>query len=73
MKKNNHKYDIYKEVEELKKGNIDYKEYLDKYKFTHLLVNKNDPLYDKLKKNNYNYILIKSYDNYDIYINLNNM
>ena len=73
LKKNNHKYDIYKEVEELKKGNIDYKEYLDKYKFTHLLVNKNDPLYDKLKKNNYNYILIKSYDNYDIYINLNNM
>lgn len=73
LKKNNHKSDIYDEVEKLEKGMIDYKEYLDKYKFTHLLINKKDPLYDKLRKNSYNYTLIKSYDNYDIYINSNNM
>ena len=52
---------------------INYKEYLDKYKFTHLLVKKNDPLYEKLKEDSYNYILIKRFKDYDIYINSDNM
>lgn len=73
LKKNNHKSDIYKEYRDLKSNNINYKEYLDKYKFTHLLVKKNDPLYEKLKKDSYNYILIKRFKNYDIYINSDNM
>lgn len=73
LKKNNHKSDIYKEYRDLKSNNINYKEYLDKYKFTHLLVKKNDPLYEKLKEDSYNYILIKRFKDYDIYINSDNM
>ena len=68
LKKNNHKKDIYKEIIKLNNGIIYYNAYLEKYKFTHLLVSKEDPIYDKLRKNSYNYTLIKSYDYYDIYI-----
>ena len=68
LKKNNHKKDIYKEIVDLKNGIIYYNDYLEKYKFTHLLVSKKDHIYDKLRKNSYNYTLIKSYDYYDIYI-----
>ena len=68
LKKNNHKKDIYKEIIKLNNGIIYYNDYLEKYKFTHLLVSKEDPIYDKLRKNSYNYTLIKSYDYYDIYI-----
>ena len=68
LKKNNHKKDIYKEIIDLKNGIIYYNDYLEKYKFTHLLVSKKDHIYDKLRKNSYNYTLIKSYNHYDIYI-----
>lgn len=68
LKKNNHKFDIYKEYNDLQSGIIDYNEYLKKYNFTHLLINKKDYLYSKLEKNSYNYIFIKEYKNYKIYI-----
>ena len=68
LKKNNHKFDIYKEYYDLQMGIIDYNEYLKKYNFTHLLINKKDYLYNKLEKNSYNYIAIKEYKNYKIYI-----
>lgn len=68
LKKNNHKFDIYKEYYDLQMGIIDYNEYLKKYNFTHLLINKKDYLYNKLEKNSYNYIVIKEYENYKIYI-----
>lgn len=68
LKKNNHKFDIYKEYNDLQSGIIDYNEYLKKYNFTHLLINKKDYLYNKLEKNSYNYIVIKEYKNYKIYI-----
>ena len=68
LKKNNHKFDIYKEYNDLQSGIIDYNEYLKKYNFTHLLINKKDYLYNKLEKNSYNYIVIKEYENYKIYI-----
>lgn len=68
LKKNNHKFDIYKEYYDLQSGIIDYNEYLKKYNFTHLLINKKDYLYNKLGKNSYNYIVIKEYENYKIYI-----
>lgn len=68
LKKNNHKFDIYKEYYDLQMGIIDYNEYLKKYNFTHLLINKKDYLYNKLGKNSYNYIVIKEYENYKIYI-----
>lgn len=68
LKKNNHKFDIYKEYYDLQSGIIDYNEYLKKYNYTHLLINKKDYLYNKLEKNSYNYIVIKEYKNYKIYI-----
>ena len=73
LKKNNHKSDIYKEYNSLSSNEISYKKYLDKYKFTHLLVEKDDSLYKKLREDSYNYILIKKFKNYDVYINLDNM
>lgn len=73
LKKNNHKSDIYNEYNSLSSNKMSYKKYLDKYKFTHLLVKKNDPLYKKLRKDSYNYTLIKKFKNYDVYINLNNI
>lgn len=68
LKKNNHKFDIYKEYNDLQSGIINYEDYLKKYNFTHLLINKKDYLYSKLEKNSYNYIVIKEYKNYKIYI-----
>lgn len=68
LKKNNHKFDIYKEYNDLQSGIINYEDYLKKYNFTHLLINKRDYLYNKLEKNSYNYIVIKEYENYKIYI-----
>ena len=68
LKKNNHKFDIYKEYNDLQSGTINYEDYLKKYNFTHLLINKKDYLYRKLEKNSYNYIAIKEYKNYKIYI-----
>ena len=68
LKKNNHKFDIYKEYNDLQSGIINYEYYLKKYNFTHLLINKKDYLYSKLEKNSYNYIVIKEYKNYKIYI-----
>ena len=73
LKKNNHKSDIYNEYNSLSSNKMSYKKYLDKYKFTHLLVEKNDPLYKKLRKDSCNYTLIKKFKNYDVYINLNNI
>ena len=73
LKKNKHKSDIYKEYNSLSSNEISYKKYLDKYKFTHLLVEKDDSLYKKLREDSYNYILIKKFKNYDVYINLDNM
>ena len=73
LKKNNHKSDIYKEYNSLSSNEISYKKYLDKYKFTHLLVGKDDSLYKKLREDSYNYILIKKFKDYDVYINLDNM
>lgn len=68
LKKNNHKSDIISEYYSLQKKNISYKKYLDKYKFTHLVIEENDSMYKKLKKDSYNYTLIKSFDKYNIYV-----
>ena len=68
LKKNNHKNDIYREYIKLKNNEINYKDYIDKYKFTHILINKSNSIYDKLQKNSYNYTLVKEFDNYSIYV-----
>ena len=68
LKKNNHKSDIYDEYTKLRNNQIDYKDYINKYKFTHILVNEDDPMYNKLKKDSCGYILIKKFNKYNLYI-----
>lgn len=67
LKNTNHKENILEEYYNLLKGIIYYKDYLDKYQFTHLLINKEDVMYNLLKHDSYNYKLIKNYKNYQIY------
>ena len=49
---------------------IDYKDYINKYKFTHILVNEDDPMYNKLKKDSCGYTLIKKFNKYNLYAKL---
>lgn len=49
VKKNNKKADIFEEYIDLKCGNVFYKEVLDKYNFTHLLLTSSDILYTYLQ------------------------
>ena len=51
----------------LRIGKTNYKDYLDKYQFTHLLINKSDRMYNYIKDDSYNYKLVKNYKNYQIY------
>ena len=44
LKKNNHKKEIFHEFYLNMNGRIDYKKFLDKYKFNYLVVNVNEPL-----------------------------
>lgn len=67
VKKNNKKDDIMKEYTNLQDGKIYYKNVLDKYKFTHLIVSESDILFTYLPydedyeivKSNKSYILFK--------------
>lgn len=70
LKKNNHKSDIYDEYTKLGNNEIDYKDYINKYKFTHILVNEDDPMYNKLKKDSCGYTLIKKNNKYNLYAKL---
>lgn len=70
LKKNNHKSDIYDEYTKLGNNEIDYKDYINKYKFTHILVNEDDPMYNKLKKDSCGYTLIKKINKYNLYVKL---
>ena len=71
LKKNNHKSDIYDEYTKLGNNEIDYKDYINKYKFTHILVNEDDPMYNKLKKDSCGYTLIKNLINTIYMLNYN--
>lgn len=70
LKKNNHKSDIYDEYTKLGNNEIDYKDYINKYKFTHILVNEDDQMYNKLKKDSCGYTLIKKFNKYNLYAKL---
>ena len=45
LKENNHKEDIYQEYDNLIKGKLDYRVFLNKYNFDYLVINKNDVIY----------------------------
>lgn len=58
LKKNNKKADIFKENYDLQHGLLDVSEFLKKYNFTHLLVNKDDLIYDLLAEQGKDYMVI---------------
>ena len=63
LKKNNGKADIFKEFYDLQHGNLDAHEFLEKYNFTHLLVAKDDWLYNRIDTTKENYFVL--YENTD--------
>lgn len=70
LKNNNKKYDIMKEYTSMLSGKIYYKEVLNRYNFTHLLVSKDDILNTYLPYDE-NYKIIYSSDYYKIFENKN--
>lgn len=67
VKANNHKEDIMLEYYNMSFGILDVEKFLDKYKFTHLVVNKNEMLY-KYLENNENYQKVVTVDETYLYI-----
>lgn len=53
LKKNNKKADIFEENYKLQHGDLSISEFLNKYNFTHLLVQSTDYLYNRLSDSNY--------------------
>lgn len=64
-KSNNKKADIFKEYYMLHMGQINYKKFVDKYQFTHLLINKDEWLYQQIIDDD-NYKLIYESDTFVI-------
>ena len=59
---------IFKEYKELQDNKIDYREFLNKYQFDYLLLNKDDNLYIEINRFGIsNYHLIKNDDIYSLY------
>ncbi len=69
LKSNNHKEDLYKEYDDLQRLKIDYRDFLKKYQFDYMLIDKEDILYyffNKVSLEGYeiemkdaNYMLVK--------------
>lgn len=71
VKKNNKKEDIMKEYYLLQTGSLYYKDFVDKYRFTHLIVTEQDILFAYLKHDN-DYKVVYSNEKYDLYKRINN-
>lgn len=67
----NGKEDIYQKYCDVKQGNIDYAEFLNKYKFTHLIVIDNT-LLDMYLSLNENYKTVVDGNGYNLYEHINN-
>lgn len=70
VKKNNKKDDIMKEYADLQNGNIYYKNVLDKYKFTHLLVS-NDDILNTFLPYDSDYEITYENESYKIFVRAN--
>lgn len=66
QKQINKKEDIFTEYMNIRKGNIDYQEFVDKYQFTHILVAEETPFRNWLKYES-NYKCVIESDEYDLY------
>lgn len=67
LKENNKKFDYFSEYITLQSGDIYYKDFLDKYIFTHILVSKKDILYTYLQRDN-DYVVVYEDSDCRIYI-----
>lgn len=70
LKSNNHKYDVLEEYYDLQYLLLNYKDFLDKYKFDYLVINSyEDSLYYLLNLDSYNYYKVYEvrYNEYIIY------
>ncbi|UWG98099.1 hypothetical protein LPY66_04660 [Dehalobacter sp. DCM] len=68
IKNNNHKEDILKEYYELQTGRLHYKTFLEKYHFTHLILNKNSTeLLRTYVAHDPEYVMIYANDSYEVY------
>lgn len=68
IKYNNKKYDILKEYFLLQSGKIDINEFLDKYKFTHLLLNGGDIMFKLSEIEGYKLVYIDKEYEYKLYV-----
>lgn len=68
IKYNNKKYDILKEYFLLQHSKIDINEFLDKYKFTHLLLNGGDIMFKLSEIDGYKLIYIDNEYEYKLYV-----
>ena len=68
IKYNNKKYDILKEYFLLQHSKININEFLDKYKFTHLLLNSGDIMFKLSEINGYKLIYIDKEYEYKLYV-----
>ena len=66
LKSFNHQTDIFYEFYLVHEGKIDFKEFLNKYQFTHLLVKKDSYIYSYLKLNK-DYQIFYQQENYVIF------
>ena len=69
LKSNNHKEDILEEYYNLEYLNINYDEFLKKYSFDYIFINKKEDIlyYLMTKFNSYNYYIVLEDDNYCLY------
>lgn len=69
LEKQNHQFDYVEEFYNLQYKGLDYKEFLSKYNFDFIVVNKNDILYDKIT-NEDNYELVYENDFYKSFVKI---
>ena len=67
LKSNNHTEDIYEEFEDVTHLKINYKEFIDKYKFDYMLVENESSLGYLMKDNSHKYINVKENEMYILY------
>ena len=67
LKTNNNKEDIYEEFDNLSKLVVNYKEFIDKYNFDYMLVNKESTMGYLMKDDSYKYTVIKENNTHTLY------
>jgi hypothetical protein len=68
FEKNNHEFDYYDELYAAEHGSIYYKDYFDKYDFTHLIINKSTPIFYIALANDDDYTEVISENEYSLFI-----